>query len=414
VWPRDNWVCPIVADYRVPRAIDVSAVRAATPGCAEVIHFNNAGAALPPRVVSDAVLAYTAREALIGGYEAQEAAAAEIASTYDALATLLGARRHQIALIENATRAWDMAFYGIPLAHGDRILTCRSEYASNYLAYLQVSRRRGVRIDLIPDNEYGELDTEAAARLLDEDVKLISITHVPTNGGLVNPAAAIGQLARSAGCYYLLDACQSVGQMPIDVAAVGCDFLSSTGRKFLRGPRGTGFLYASDRALAEVEPPFIDGHAATWTAADAFELRPDARRFENWEFNCATRIGLGAAASYATDLGLGAIWQRVQSLATQLRGRLAQIPGLEVCDQGRTRCGIVSFVCQGIPPERVKAALARQRINVSVSDAAWTRLDMDDRKIPALVRASVHYYNTDEEIDTVSNAIAALGRATGA
>jgi cysteine desulfurase / selenocysteine lyase len=269
-----------------------------------------------------------------------------------------------------------------------------------------------VRIDVIPDNEYGELDTEAAARLLDQDVKLISITHVPTNGGLVNPAAAIGQLARSAGCYYLLDACQSVGQMPIDAAAIGCDFLSSTGRKFLRGPRGTGFLYASERALAEVEPPFIDGRAATWTTANAFEFRRDARRFENWEFNCATRIGLGTAARYAIDLGLGAIWQRVQSLATRLRDRLARIPGVQVCDQGRTQCGIVSFVCQGISPQVVKAALARQRINVSVSDAAWTRLDMDERGIPALVRASVHYYNTDEETDTFSAALAALRSAS--
>jgi cysteine desulfurase / selenocysteine lyase len=388
--------------------IDLSAVRADTPGCAEVTHFNNAGAALPPKVVTDAVLEYTAREALIGGYEAAEEAAAEIRSTYDALATLLGARPHQVALIENATRAWDMAFYGLALERGDRILTCRSEYASNFLAYLQVSRRRGVVVDVIPDNEYGEVDTDAAARLLDEHVKLISITHVPTSGGLVNPAAAIGQLARSAGCYYLLDACQSVGQMPIDVAAIGCDFLSSTGRKFLRGPRGTGFLYASDRALSEVEPPFIDGRAANWTTADTFELRSDARRFENWEFNCATRIALGVAARYATGIGLDPIWQRVQSLARRLRARLTEIAGVTVCDRGRTQCGIVGFVCQGVRPEAVKAALARQRINVSVSDAAWTRIDLDARGIPALVRASVHYYNSEEEVDTLAAAVAAL------
>jgi len=373
-----------------------------------VIHFNNAGAALPPKVVTDTVLEYTAHEALIGGYEAAEAAAAEIRSTYDALATLLGARPHQIALIENATRAWDMAFYGLPLERGDRILTCRSEYASNFLAYLQVSRRRGVVVDVIPDNEYGEVDTDAAARLLDEDVKLISITHVPTNGGLVNPAATIGQLARSAGCYYLLDACQSVGQMPIDVAAIGCDFLSSTGRKFLRGPRGTGFLYASERALSEVEPPFIDGRAATWTAADTFELRGDARRFENWEFNCATRIGLGVAARYAATIGPESIWQRVQSLAGRLRARLKEIPDVTVRDRGRTQCGIVSFLCQGIGPEGVKAALARKRINVSVTDAAWTRIDMDARGIPALVRASVHYYNSEKEVDAFTAAVTAI------
>ena len=396
---------------RAERSIDIAAVRAATPGCAEVVHFNNAGASLPPRAVTDTVLRYTAREALIGGYEAQEAAAAELASSYDALAQLLGTRAHQIALIENATRAWDMAFYGVPLARGDRILTCRSEYASNYLAYLQVSRRRGVRIEVIPDDADGALDPAAAARALDRDVKLISITHVPTNGGLVNPAAAIGELARSAGCYYLLDACQSVGQMPIDVEAIGCDFLSSTGRKFLRAPRGTGVLYVSERALAEIEPPFIDGRAATWTAPESFEFRRDARRFENWEFNCATRLGLGVAARYAHEIGLEAIWQRVQLLAERLRARLAQIPGVQICDQGRIRCAIVSFVCRGIAPEVIKASLARQRINVSVSDAAWTRIDMDARALPALVRASVHYYNTEEEVDTVSAAVAALCRA---
>ena len=390
------------------RGIDVSAVRADTPGCSEVIHFNNAGAALPPRVVTDAILRYTAREALIGGYEAAEAAAGEIDSTRAALATLLGAQPHQIALIENATRAWDMAFYGIPLARGDRILTCRSEYASNYLAYLQVSRRLGVRIAVIPDNEHGEIDTDAAARLLDSDVKLISITHVPTSGGLVNPAEAIGRLARAAGCYYLLDACQSVGQMPLDVAAIGCDFLSSTGRKFLRGPRGTGFLYAGDRALSEIEPPFIDGHAATWTSADSYELRNDARRFENWEFNCATRLALGVATRYAIGLGLESIWQRVQLLAARLRARLAEIEGVQVCDQGRTRCAIVTFVCRRLPAEAVKAALATGRINVSVSDATWTRIDMDGRGISALVRASVHYYNTEEEIEALGAAVASL------
>ena len=398
----------------LPAGIDLSTVRAHTPGCAEVIHFNNAGAALPPKVVTDAVLQYTAHEALIGGYEAAEAAADTIRSTYDALATLLGAEAHQIALVENATRAWDMAFYGLPLERGDRILTCRSEYASNFLAYLQVRRHRGVVVDVIPDNEYGEVDTDAAARLLDDDVKLISITHVPTNGGLVNPAAAIGQLARSAGCYYLLDACQSVGQMPIDVAAIGCDFLSSTGRKFLRGPRGTGFLYASERALSEVEPPFIDGRAATWTGTDTFEIRSDARRFENWEFNCATRIGLGVAARYAAGIGLEPIWQRVQSLASRLRARLREIPGITVCDRGRTQCGIVTFLGQGIGPEAVKAALARKRINVSVSDAAWTRIDMDARGIPALVRASAHYYNSEEEVDTFAAAVAALLGKSGA
>jgi len=386
-------------------AIDLTAVRADTPGCAEVIHLNNAGAALPPKPVTESIVRYIEHEARIGGYEAAEAAREQLESTYSAVASLIGAQPHQIALVENATRAWDMAFYGLPLSKGDRVLTCRSEYASNYLAYLQVSRRKGIVIDVIPDNEFGEVDVGAALRMLDRRVKLISITHVPTNGGLVNPAEALGQVARAAGCYYLLDACQSVGQMPIDIEAIGCDFLSSTGRKFLRGPRGTGFLYASDRAIAEIEPPFIDGHAATWTSRAEYAIRNDARRFENWEANCATRIGLGVAARYANTVGLPSIWQRVRSLAARLRELLSSIPGVSVCDQGQVKCGIVTFVCKDRQAATIKAHLRQQKINCSTSDASWTRIDMDGRGLPTLVRASVHYYNTDGEIDALAENI---------
>ena len=386
-------------------AIDLAAARADTPGCAEVIHLNNAGAALPPKPVTESIIRYVEREAQIGGYEAAEAAQEELESTYPAVASLIGARPHQIALTENATRAWDMAFYGLPLSKGDRVLTCQSEYASNYLAYLQVSRRQGIVIDVIPDNEFGEVDVDAARRMLDSRVKLISITHVPTSGGLVNPAEALGKLAREAGCYYLLDACQSVGQMPIDVKAIGCDFLSATGRKFMRGPRGTGFLYASDRAIAEIEPPFIDGHAAMWTSRAEYVIRNDARRFENWETNCATRIGLGVAARYANTIGLPSIWQRVRSLAARLRESLSSIPGVSVCDRGQVKCGIVTFVCKDRSAAEIKARLRQQKINCSTSEASWTRIDMDCRGLTAVVRASVHYYNTDGETDALVEAI---------
>jgi len=388
--------------------IDVAAARADTPGCAEVIHLNNAGAALPPRPVTHSIVRHMEREAHIGGYEAAEAAQEELESTYPAVASLIGAQPHQIALTENATRAWDMAFYGMPLSKGDRVLTCQSEYASNYLAYLQVSRRQGIVIDVIPDNEFGEVDVDAARRMLDRRVKLISITHVPTSGGLVNPAEALGKLAREAGCYYLLDACQSVGQVPIDVKAIGCDFLSATGRKFMRGPRGTGFLYASDRAIAEIEPPFIDGHAATWTSRAEYVIRTDARRFENWETNCATRIGLGVAARYANTIGVPSIWQRVRSLAARLRESLSSIPGVSVCDRGQVKCGIVTFNCKDRPAAKIKAHLSQLKINCSTIEASWTRIDMDGRGLTAVVRASVHYYNTEGETDALVEAIHAI------
>jgi cysteine desulfurase / selenocysteine lyase len=380
-------------------SIDVERARADTPGVANVVHLNNAGAALPPRQVLEPVLEHLRLEAAIGGYEAAHAASARLDGAYIAIARLIGCAPDEIAILENATRAWDMAFYGLPIGAGDRIVCSQAEYASNYLAFLQVAQRRGARIDVVPSDERGQLDVGALERMIDERVRLIAVTHVPTNGGLVNPAAAIGRVARAARVPYLLDACQSVGQLPLDVEEIGCDFLSATGRKFLRGPRGTGFLYVRRERLAELEPPFIDLYAARWTAREEYELRPDARRFEGFEANVAAKLGLGAAAEYALGWGLDAIWTRVRELAGALRERLSAIPGVVLRDLGPERCGIVTFTRRGVDPRALTFELRREGINVWFSETSSTRLDMEARGLAAVVRASVHYYNELAEIE---------------
>src|SRR5262245_12315593 len=327
-------------------AIDVARARRETPATAEILHFNNAGAALPPQPVLTVQIDHLHREAKIGGYEAADEAQARVDQIYRSIARLIGATADEIALVENATVAWDMAFYSIALQRGDRILTAEAEYSSNFIAFLQRQRQVGFTIDVIPSAPTGEIDLKAMARMIDGRVKLIAVTHVPTNGGLVNPAVDIGRLARQHGITYLLDACQSVGQMPIDVTEIGCDLLSVTGRKFLRGPRGSGFLYVCKGILDRLEPPFLDNHAATWMAADKYELRQDARRFENWENNYAAQLGLGAAVDYALSWGLAEIAKRIDALAADLRQRLAAIPGVTVTDIGRKKCGIVGFVVE--------------------------------------------------------------------
>ncbi len=386
--------------------IDVQRARADTPGTAEVIHLDNAGAALMPRPVIAAQHGHIDLEARIGGYEAAAREADRIGAVYDSIARLINARRTEIAVVENATVGWDMAFYAFPFAAGDRILTGEAEYGANYVAYLQVAKRTGAVIEVIPSTPEGETSPAALAEMIDDRVKLISLTHVPTNGGLVNPAPEIGAIARRHGIPFLLDACQSVGQLPVDVDAIGCDMLAATGRKFLRGPRGTGFLYVRQDLLERLEPPIIDHHAANWVALDRYELCRDGRRFENWENNYAAKIGLGVAVDYAIDLGLPAIERRVVTLAEELRARLGELPAVTVRDLGRRRCGIVGFTVDGVAADDVKARLGGQSINVSVSRPGSTLIDAEKRGLGNLVRASVHYYNDEDELDRL---IAALG-----
>jgi selenocysteine lyase/cysteine desulfurase len=390
--------------------IDLARARADTPGCAEVAHFNNAGAALPPQPVTDAVIGHLQREARIGGYEAAAEAHERLDAVYDELAALLGCDPDEVAVVENATRAWDMAFYGLPFAAGDRILCARAEYESNVIAFLQIARRTGATVEYVPNDEHGQLSLAALRDMVDERVKLIAVTHVPSNGGLVNPVEQIGAVARDAGITYLVDACQSVGQLPVDVRAIGCDVLSATGRKYLRGPRATGMLYVRRELIGAIEPPLLDLHAARWVAEDRYEIRADAKRFENWEYYVAGKLGLGAAARYAREWGLEAIADRVGALAARLREGLAAVDGVEVHDLGLRKCGIVSLTVDGVDSAAVHAALAQRAINVSVNPRHYTLFDMRARDLPDLVRASVHYYNSEEEVDALVDALAAIAR----
>ncbi|MBT4711833.1 MAG: aminotransferase class V-fold PLP-dependent enzyme [Alphaproteobacteria bacterium] len=387
------------------RELDVTRARRETPGVEHVAHFNNAGAALMPEPVVEAVISHLRLESEIGGYEAATRAEAAVDGVYAAAGRLLNADTTEIAIVDNATRAWTAAFYSLPLGEGDRILTGASEYVSNYLGFLQVTKRTGAVVEAVPSDPSGQISVDALADMIDDRTKLIAITHVPTNGGLVNPAAAIGRVAGQAGVPYLLDACQSVGQMPIDVKAIGCDMLSATGRKYLRGPRGTGLLYVR-RGLAEkLEPAVIDLGSADWVEKDRYEIRPGAKRFELWESYMAGKSGLRVAMDYARSWGLDVSYARIQKLADQIRAGLRDIPGATVHDLGVEQCGIVSFALDGHDPADVTKALSEQAINTSVSTANMTRLDMDSRGLDSLIRASVHYYNSDDEIQRLLQAV---------
>ncbi|MFI6213479.1 aminotransferase class V-fold PLP-dependent enzyme [Nocardia brasiliensis] len=387
---------------------DIEQLRADTPGCANRIHLNNAGAALLSRTTLAAMTDYLHLEAAIGGYEAAEESAEQIAGTYHALARLLNANSSEIALFDNSTHAWNAAFYSVPLHRGDRILTGRNEYGSNVLAYLQTAERHGVEVVVVPDDDHGQLDTAALTELIDERVKLIGLTWVPTGGGLINPAAEVGRIANAANILYLLDATQAVGQFPIDVAVLGCDFLTGTGRKYLRGPRGTGFLYAREAALPRIDPYVAEIASAHWDGHRSFSWAAGARRFETWEYSYMNVVGLGSAVSQALDLGVDAIGQRTRRLGAQLRAGLRELATATVHDLGEEQCALVTATVSGHSSAQVADELARHAINVDTTVAEHNQFDTEQRDIHPLVRLSPHYYNTEDEIARTIDVLASL------
>lgn len=383
----------------MPNEIDLTKIRAETPGLRNGVHLLASGSALMPQPVIDAVINHTLLEADIGGYEAQAKQAHQLDSVYGSVSRHIGAQRHEIALMENATVAWCHAFYALPLKPKSRILTCEAEYAANYVAFLQRAKKDNLTIDVVPSNEEGELDVGALEQMMGEDVGLIAITWVPTNGGLVNPAAEVGRVARKYGVPYLLDACQAAGQMKIDVEELGCDFLSATGRKFLRGPRGTGFLYVRGHWLDTLEPAMIDHFGAPWMSRDRYQLRDDARRFETWENSYALRAGLGAAFDYAESIGIEAIEKRVAALAGYCRDLLSRHAAIRLRDIGRQQCGIVSFSVEGQDPETIVSQLRTAGFAIGSSQASSTRLDSERRNLSTVLRMAPHYYNTESELE---------------
>jgi cysteine desulfurase / selenocysteine lyase len=388
--------------------LDITKLRSETRGIQNVLHFNNAGSSLPPDQVHDTVVKHLERERDIGGYEAKNEASEHFGAFYEVIARLIGAKPSEIAFIENATRAWDMVFYSLPLKEGDEIITAEAEYASNYLAYLQASRTKGVVVKVAPSDKSGQVDVSALKAMISRNTKLISVTHIPSQGGLINPAAEIGKVARDHNVLFLLDACQSIGQLDVNVQDISCDMLSATGRKFLRGPRGTGFLYVREDLANALDPVFVDLHAAEWTDKDSYRIEPGARRFENWECFYAGKLGLAEAARYAMDVGLQDIENRNLHLSQMLRQELAKVKGVTLTDLGVRKSAIVTFIKDGQPPETIHQRLRAQNINVSVSPANYARLDMPARGLTSLVRASVHYYNTEEEIERFCSAVNAV------
>ncbi len=381
--------------------MDIQALRNDTPGCSLHTHLNNAGASLPPLPVSQVMHDYLTEESLHGGYEVAAKHAEDITGFYNATARLLNAQPCNIAFASSATDAYFRALSSIPFEPGDVLLTTDDDYVSNQIAFLFLQKRFKIKLVRAAKLPEGGVDPQSMEELMEKhQPKLVAVTHVPTNSGLVQDVEAIGQLCRDRDIWYLVDACQSAGQMPLDVAKIGCDFLAATMRKWLRGPRGAGFLYVSDLALgACFEPIFPDMAGAVWTSPDKYELEPSAKRYEQWEKNYALVLGSKLAMEYATNLGLAAIEKEVTGLAAYTRSQLSALPGVRVLDKGAWKCGIVTAHFDGKNPAEIKKALDGANIHAGIGTPINAQIDFTEKGVGWALRLSPHYYNTKNEID---------------
>jgi selenocysteine lyase/cysteine desulfurase len=388
---------------------EIERLRAETPGCLTRIHLNNAGASLMPQPVVSAAVEHLRLEAEIGGYEAADARAEQIEAFYAAAAALLNCRPDNVAYMANATDAYVRALSAIPFERGDVVVTTTDDYISNQIMFMSLKKRLGIEVVHALDQPWGGVDIDALRRLLEtRRPRLVAVTHIPTNSGLVQPVEAIGAICRELELLYLVDACQSVGQRVVDVETMGCDFLSATSRKFLRGPRGSGFLYVSDAALASgLEPLYLDMRGAEWSAKDEYSPVPGARRYEDWEFAYALLLASAAAVRYAVDVGIERTQHRVMDLAARLRQALLH-DGLRVLDRGDELAGLVTVEIAGWEAEAFKRELDSAGVNFSLGFREYARLDFDAKDVDWCVRLSPHYYNTADEVDAVAAIVTSL------
>ncbi len=387
--------------------------RAETPGTSNRTHLNNAGAALMPSPVISAMTDHIALESAIGGYEAADARESAIAAAYHEIASLINATSRNIGIVANATAGFIQAMSSFDFRRGDVIVTTRSDYTSHQIQFLALSQRLGVEVLHADDLPEGGVDPESVRALAaNPNCRLVHVSWVPTHSGLVQDVEAVGVVCETLGVPYLVDACQAVGQIPIDVTSLRCDYLAVTARKFLRGPRGVGFLYASDRALARGDHPlFIDMRGATWIDPSRYELADSAIRFEDWEFAYALVLGLAEATKYARAVGVSLAQRRAWALADRLRSQLSSIDGVRVLDRGSVRSAIVTADIPGWYAPDLVSALRQRRINSAATLRWYGLLDLTPRNITSAIRLSPHYYNTEDEIATTVDAIRELMRS---
>ncbi len=375
-----------------------------------VLHFNHSGAGLPSPETVQVIVNHLRLEAERGPMEAGALASDASNMVYKTAAQLLGCSSQHVAFGTSHGQLYGNLIASIPLAPGDKVLVSRQEWIGNVLCLQRSANLNGASLSLMASDDTSAVDPVALGKSLSPDVRIVALTWIGAGSALINPAAAIGAAIRQAGssAFFIIDASQVIGQVPINVAELGCDALIACGRKFLRGPRGTALAYISPRLASEIVPRNIDSLSSTLRDGNV-EVANSAQAFEFGEESVALKLGLGKAIEQALDLGVDHIRLALDQKAGALRQALAELPRVKLLDRGNNKGAAVTFAIDGLPCATAKQRLSEQGINIGMNGPGYTPYDMSMRGISELLRASVHLNTTDEDIALIVNAIRSIG-----
>lgn len=384
--------------------MNIELIRKETAGCSDKIFLNNAGSSLMPEIVVNTMIDYIKQEEEFGGYVIMNRDQELINQFYEETAKLLNCKSSNIAFATSSTDAYAKALSSIPFKEGDCIITTIDDYISNQIAFISLQKRFNIDVIRVKNLQDHEIDLEDLEILIKKHhPKLIAVTHIPTNSGLIQNVEGVGAVCKKYDILYLVDACQSVGQLKVDVQKIGCDFLTATGRKFMRGPRGTGFLYVSDKVLDQkLAPLFLDMRGAGWTEFDDYEIFQTARRFEHWEISYSSLRGLTEAVKYANTIGPENIEGYNRKLAEAFRTGLKN-KGYKILDEGKHLGSIVTFCDMNNDIEKIQKVLSQNRVYFSISNKSSALIDFTNKNVTVAIRLSPHYFNTHEEQEAVTN-----------
>lgn len=383
--------------------MNIDLIRSQTKGLDGKLFFNSAGSSLMQDQVVELMQDYLEQERMEGGYNTASKNEKSIRNSYTQVAKLLCTNERNIAFTTSAGDSYSQALYSIPFVENDVIITTNNDYVSNQLAFISLQKKYNIQIVRVNDLPSAGMDVQdCIKKIQDLNPKLVAITHIPTSSGLVQDIYGISEACKTSNAYYLIDACQTLGQMKIEVTDLHCDFLTATGRKFMRGPRGSGFLYVSDRVLSEgLAPLFLDQGGANWTEEFGFQLLDSAHRFERWEKNYGAIIGLGKATELINEIGISNIESRNLELQTVLRNELANLPNIHCTDVGNKLCNIITFTSADGTIDKIEALFALHNVSYSVSGNNSALIDFKKRNLTQVIRLSPHYFNTEVEIKSL-------------